>query len=110
MNEKGQAMLEAIVILSITMAGLFLLLKKGLQIPLDFYVDELVERVLICEYQNQNHCKSSLYQKLHKLRFQNIQIRGESSENKKTIFVSALSPFGFKLHKESTLKLKLTNL
>lgn len=110
MNQKGQVLMEAAMILAITIAGLFLLLKKGMQIPLDFYLDDLIEKVLICEYQKQLDCKARLQQKLRKFHFQNIVIQSNSLQNEKSVSIIAQSPFGFKINKESFLKLNLTNL
>lgn len=109
MNQKGQAMLEASIILMITMAGLILLLKKGLEIPLDFYLDDLVEKTLICEFR-QNDCTASLYNRLQKFKFRNIMIQSNSSKNQKAISLTAISPFGYSVKKDATLNLKINNL
>ena len=65
MNNKGQAFIESIILLSIvTMACLFLI-RLGLHLQNEILIDDLVEETLICKLQKKQNCiqqlKSQLY-------------------------------------------------
>lgn len=107
MNQKGQAVVEATIILSISCSLLFLILRWGLHTQLEMYVDELSERTLICFYQNQTNCTSSLYQRLQKFKFSKIRIQANTQSKTKTLYLSARSPFGFDLENRNSLSLDL---
>lgn len=109
MNNKGQALIESIMIMTIISLCSFKFFELGLNLYHEILLDELVEQSLICQLQIRSDCKNILYYKLQKLNFKNTSIQLINSED--TSYLKLQTEFGSKtkISKESQLHLDLSN-
>lgn len=81
-NQKGQALIEALGFLTLTLCGSLLLLAVLYQSTLEIAVDDQLESFLICQIQGKSTCESDLQDNLRQLKItvlrqntQNLQSR-----------------------------------
>jgi len=99
-NKKGQAVIESIFVLAITVPLiLFLLHYFILQINL-IALDELVEMRLICELSNEVNCQEIFENKVAELKIKNLQSK----------LIKKNHLFIFSLQGEQTSEIKLERI
>ena len=82
MNQKGQAMIEAVIVLTLTLFFTAKVVQLGLRLRYEILIDDLTEQTLICHYQKDSTCLSKLKIKLSDLNFKNIEITDLSTKDK----------------------------
>lgn len=108
MTNKGQAMIEALVVGALLVVSLSFSLRYVLSMQNNLLVDEFIEQSLLCEAEGNHNCKETLRSLLEKLQFRNIMIRTDNQKNKFKIFIKGNSSFDQKFEKESELDLELS--
>lgn len=104
MNERGQAMVESLLIGLIFILALSWLLKLSVYIQKKFLTDELIEDSLICLVSQNSFCTSQLRLKLAEQGYQSVFIQAQNLNHKWTLHLKAVSSFGNEIEKESELE------
>lgn len=108
MNQKGQAMIETIVVSSITIFFCIQLIRLGLQIRYEVIFDDLIEETLICKFQKESNCTNKLKNKLNDLHFSQIQVIDRSQDKIAKIKVVVKTGLNTSFTRESELALDLS--
>jgi preprotein translocase subunit SecF len=107
-NQKGQAMIEAVIILAIALIFSIKAIQLGLNLHYEILVDDLIEQTLICHYQKKSTCISDLRHRLNELSFHDVQISDRSDSNTSRLRLQLTTGFGVVLTRESELTLDLS--
>ena len=108
MTNKGQAMIEAVIIGAVLVTALSFCLRYALSMQQNLLVDEFIEQTLLCEAESRSNCKETLRSGLLKLNFRNLTIRSENQGNKFNLFLNGRSSFDRDFEKQSELTLDLS--
>ncbi len=108
MNRKGQAFIEATLLLAIVTVSSLFLVRLGLQLQNEIVLDDLMEEALICKLQKKVACLSDFKKNLHAVNFKMVQASDESSTDLARIYVKATSGFNITTILQSELKLDLS--
>lgn len=108
MNNKGQAVIEAMIFATLAIFVSIKLLQFGLDIRYEILFDDLIERTLICHFQKQNNCASQLREKLTDLHFTNIQITEVSDDKTARVTLSATTRLNTVFNRVSEMSLDLS--
>lgn len=104
MTERGQAMIESLLLGLILVMGLLWCLQTAVKTQKNFMLDEFVEQALICLLQNNSACTHQLHQQLKAQGYQDVWIQSQKIQNKFILRLKALSAFNEKIEKESELE------
>ena len=107
MNNKGQAFIESIILLSIVTAACLFLIRLGLHLQNEILIDDLVEETLICKLQKKETCLLQLQNKLYSLNFKIVDAKFINQHNKAHLKLRTVSGLGFEAQVESELSLAL---
>ncbi|MBC7464688.1 MAG: hypothetical protein H7256_01735 [Bdellovibrio sp.] len=108
MNNKGQAVVEAMIFAGLAIFFSIKLVQFGLDIRYEILFDDLIERTLICHFQKQTNCASLLREKLTDLHFTNIQISEASDEKTTRLTLSVTTRIKTVFNRESEMTLDLS--
>ncbi len=108
MTNRGQAMIEALILGGILTASISFLVRYALEMQQSMLVDELIEQTLLCEFEGHTDCGAKLKSFLTDLQFKQIALRITKSGSTYLLNVSGQSIFDQKFEKESELTLDLT--
>ena len=108
MNQKGQAMIEASILMTLCVFPFVFLLQFGLHFISEIIVDDLLEQTLICKIQQQSNCITNLRSKLLGMNYKNIHITDHSQAKIARISVSWKSTNLYSGTLESELSLDLS--
>lgn len=108
MNNKGQALIETLIVASLAVFLSVSLLQLGLDARYEILFDDLIERTLLCHFQKQTNCSGQLRQKLTELNFKNIQISEVSDQNTIRLKLSATTRLKTVFNRESEMTLDLS--
>ncbi|MFZ3230811.1 MAG: hypothetical protein WA160_11450 [Pseudobdellovibrio sp.] len=109
MNQKGQALIEAILIMSLVGLCSFKLIELGLNLYHDILIDELIEQTLVCQFEVQSDCKKRLSMKLASLNFKDVQISLNRIRDTASLKLSAQLGQNTIYNRESKLTLDVSN-
>ncbi len=73
-NQRGQAMVEAVLMSSLILVSTFFLLAIFLNQIFSIAVDDALETYFYCQIQKKDNCKKMLSDDLHSLKLQNIRL------------------------------------
>jgi hypothetical protein len=107
MNQKGQAMIEAVIIMAIALIFSIKAIQLGLNLHYEILIDELIEQTLICHYQKTN-CISDLRSRLNDMKFHDVQINDRSDAATSRLWLQVTTGFGVVITRESELTLDLS--
>ncbi len=93
MNRRGQALVEAVLLGTLSILGLWLLLKTGAHVIYSFCLDELMEEFLLCELSIASDCRSRLETRLTTAGLKPLQFRTFTRNGAMLIYVKAQSKF-----------------
>ncbi len=106
-NNKGQALIESLIVGLILISTLFFTIRVALIAQQNTLVDEFIEQTMICLAQQNVDCEVKLKKQLEALNFRSISIQNLSNHPKFSIVLKAVTPFSRILEKESELELDL---
>lgn len=101
-NQKGQALLESLAVLTVAGLLIILFMHYGLRTLHELALSEIMENRLLCELENANHCEIQMTTELKK-----IQFKMESSalsKNSSTIQLKLTGQILTKFNMERTLE------
>ncbi len=93
MNQKGQAMIEILILGFLLMVAFIALIRLGLAVQMNIVIDELIESAHLCELQQKSFCQTRLKDKLADF---NLKILSST-------FITSADTSFIKLHTESNL-------
>lgn len=80
-SQSGQALIEALLILTIATVGAIKVIKSGIVLTSQIVVEDSLESALICKFQRRTDCLTELRKKLIDARYRNINIVDSSTSN-----------------------------
>jgi len=104
MTNRGQAMVESLLIGLILILSLSFFLRLMITTQKSFLIDEFVEQSLICLVQENSNCTNLLRQQLLEQGLSAISVRSEKSSGKWIVRFSATNSFNEIIEKESELE------
>ena len=107
MNNKGSVLIESLFLGILFSLSTAFLIKYILFFYQNLILDELIERTLICSFEDNLPCKYLLENKLKELKFSNFEIQIIKSNSHTKLSVHGDSQFGFRYEKESEMNLEL---
>ncbi len=107
MNNKGQAFIESILLLSLVTVACLFLIRLGLHLQHEILIDDFVEGALICKLQKKVNCVNQLKDQFHGLNYKSVEVTDLSNPDEARIRLRALSELGFEVLLESELALGL---
>ena len=107
MNNRGQAFIESIILLSIVTVACLFLIRLGLQLQNEILIDDLVEETLICKLQKKQTCIQQLKSTLYAMNFKSVEVTDLSQNDKAHIKLKTISHLNFTASIESELSLAL---
>lgn len=104
MTNRGQAMVESLLIGLILIFALSFFLRLMITTQKSFLIDEFVEQALICLVQGNSNCTTTLKEKLLEQDFTLISVNSEKSSGKWIVHISATTSLNDRIEKESELE------
>ncbi len=108
MNQKGQAVIESVILLTICTVVSVTFIQLGLHLFSEIVVEDLLEQTLICKLQKQSDCTAKLKKKLHDLNYTAVTVIDRSHSEKAKILVQWNSSLTYSAALESELSFDLT--
>ena len=108
MNQKGQAFIEATLLLTLVTVSSLFLIRLGLQLQNQIVLDEVMEEALICKLQKKMNCLPDLKKNLEGTHFKVVQAIDESTSENSRILVQATSGLNITTTLQSELNLDLS--
>ncbi len=108
MNQRGQAAIESIILLTLCTLVSVNLIQLGLHFLSEIAVEDLLEQTLICKLQKQYDCVSKLQNKLSDMNYTQVQVTDQSHSHVARIRVEWNATSTYKAALESELHLDLT--
>jgi len=88
-NNKGQALLETLGLMSITGLFLYLLLSCLIKVIFAVALDAMAEDYFFCELERKPHCEQSLKTRLQENQMQNVSVSIKKPGEKIILTISA---------------------
>lgn len=107
MTNKGSVLIESLFLGILFSLSTAFLIKYILFFYQNLILDELIERTLICSFEDNLPCKYLLENKLKELKFSNFEIQIIKSNSNSKLSIYGESQFGFRYEKESEMNLEL---
>lgn len=107
MNNRGQAMIESLLLGCVVIISLFFFLHLALRMQKNILLDELIEQTLICMAQKNPLCLESFRQQLITQKYQKISAAYNQFGNKWSLQLKAETAFNEIIEKESELEYDL---
>ncbi len=104
MNQKGQALTESLILLSICTLCSVKFIQLGLHFISQIVVEDLMEQALICKLQKKQNCTLIFGKKLNDLNYKSVQVIDHSYLNTARIEVTWQSDGS----RQATLESELT--
>lgn len=108
MNQKGQAFVESLILLSICTLCSVKLTHLGLHFISQIVVEDLLEQTLICKLQKKQNCTAVFQKKLISLNYKSVQVTDQSSLNTARIKVNWQTDDSYQATLESELTFDLS--
>ena len=108
MNQKGQAFIEATLLLALVTVSSLFLIRLGLQLQNEIVLDDLMEQTLICKLQKKMNCLPELKNKLEGIHYKAVRTVDASTLNNASLFVKATSGLNITTTVQSELNLDLS--
>lgn len=108
MNQKGQAFVEATLLLILVTVSSLFLVRLGLQLQNEIVLDDLMKEALICQLQKKLACLADLKNKLQVINFKTVQAIDQSTPDHAKIYLKANSGLNITTTLHNELKLDLS--
>ena len=103
-NQRGQAMVEAVLMSSLILVSTFFLLAIFLNQIFSIAVDDALETYFYCQIQKKENCKKMLSDDLHSLRLKNIRLTETVQPPYFEINLHAETSYNYEFSKKRRLK------
>ncbi len=103
-NQRGQAMVEAVLMSSLILVSIFFLLAIFLNQIFSIAIDDALETYFYCQVQKKDNCKKMLSDDLHSLRLQNIHLTETVRPPHFEINLHAKTSYNYEFSKKRTLE------
>lgn len=107
MNRRGQAFIEALLLLSIVSIAASLLIRIGLHLQNEILIDEVTESTLICILRKRSDCIKNMKAKFQEMNFRLIEIQDKSRPGNSRLLLHLTSRLEMSTVLESELQLDL---
>ncbi len=108
MNQRGQALIEMLILSSITIVSVLMIVRLGFILQLNIAIDEMIESAHLCDLQNQKDCAYQLSTKMKSIGLIEKSLSLSHTTNKSMIQLQAETSLGHSFRKESELELALS--
>ena len=108
MNQKGQAFIESLILLSVCALCSVKLIHLGLHFISQIVVEDLLEQTLICKLQKKQNCTAVFQKKLISLNYKSVQVIDRSSLTKARIEIKWQTGDSYQATLESELAFDLS--